>query len=355
MTPYYLTFASVLFLLMLAQSTQPAAHFRGDVVSARRVSGFFLFCAASVLVLVAGLRYQVGTDYTGYVRNYDTYKTTFVDDLWSFNEPGIKAIATAMSWVWDNPTGYILASSVITLGLLLRTYAKYSPSVAFSFIIFALAGPWVGSFNGVRQYLAAAVLVAGHRFILDRKPLKFALVVLVAGMFHQSALVAILLLAVPRRRLGPLGLVFVVTLSLVLLNSSEAVLSLLEQVKGEELTTPYVTSSINPLRIAVAVAPLALYALTPAGDPDPDEWFYRNFAVVHAVVLVAASWSAYVGRFGIYTAAFIPLFLPRLVRFQDAGVTLVARIGLVMLYGIYWYLDVSPSESLNNFRFVFDP
>ena len=266
MTPYYLTFAALLFLLMLAQATQPAAHFKGDVASARRVSGFFLLCAASLLVLFAGLRYKVGTDYTGYVRNYALYKSTFVDDLRSFNEPGIKALATATSWVWDNPTGYILLSSVVTVGLLLRTYAKYSPSVAFSFIIFALAGPWVGSFNGVRQYLACAVLVAGHRFILDRKPMRFVLVVLLAGMFHQSALAAILLYAVPRRRLGLFGLLFVVTLSLVLLNSSEAVLGLLEEVKGESLTTPYVTSSINPLRIAVAVAPLALYALTPRGS-----------------------------------------------------------------------------------------
>lgn len=353
MTPYYMTFGLLAFFLVMFELSRPAVDFEGNVASARRLSRFFLLCAGLVLVTVAGLRFQVGSDYGGYVSNFPAYKESFVDDLWSFNEPGIKGLANIAAWIWDDPAAYILLSSVVTIGLMLRAYALYSPSVALSFIIFVLAGPWVGSFNGVRQYLACAVILAGHRFILERRPALFGLVVLCAGLFHLSALAALLLYFVPRRRLGPFGLVVVVMLSLATLNSSEAVLGLLEDVKGEPLNSPYVTSAIAPMRIAVALAPLALFVMSRPREAAPDEWFYRNFAVVHAAVLVAASFSAYVGRFGIYTGAFVPLFLPYLVKFSNARATSLARVAVVVLYGVYWYMDVAPSIALNNYQWIF--
>lgn len=317
------------------------------------MSRLMVFGAASVLVLFAGLRYRVGTDYSGYVANYGMYKESFSEDFWSFNEPGIKALANVASWIRDEPSTLIFLASLMTVGGMLWTYARYSPAVTFSFVLFALAGPWIGSFNGVRQYLACAVLVLGHRFIFDRKPVRYALVILVASLFHASALLAFLLYLVPSSRLRPFGFVVVFVLSFVALGSSESVLGFVGDFKGDEVTSAYATTAVSPLRIAVACAPLLLYTMKPPAWAGKDEWFYRNLAVVHATVMLAASWSAYISRFGIYTSAFIPLFLVRLANFPDARTTSMVRTAIVLLYAVYWYLDVVPSDALNNYRTVF--
>ena len=36
-------------------------------------------------------------------------------------------------------------------------------------MLYIFIGAWHGSFNGMRQYLAAAILFSGHRFIKERK------------------------------------------------------------------------------------------------------------------------------------------------------------------------------------------
>lgn len=355
MTAYYVTFGIVAYFLIMAQLTnRPVPVDLGEAASRSPLSRFLLFCATAPLILVAGLRWRVGTDYGGYSRNYESYQQSFMTDLATFNEPGAKGLAIVASWIHDDYATFILLASVVTLGLMLWTIAKYSPALAFSVSLFVLAGLWHGSFNGVRQYLACAIVFAGHRFVVNRQPIRFALVVLAASLFHVSALAMIGLYLVPCRRLGLVGIVVMLAVGLAALNYSDVVLGFVESVKGEDLTTAYVTTAINPLRIAVAVAPVALYGLATRSELPGDEWFYRNMAIVHAGIMVAASWSAYMGRFGIYTTAFIPLILPRLVKFSSPQVTFIARAAVLALFAVYWYLDVAPSTALNDFKWVFE-
>lgn len=356
MTAYYWTGALVWYLAVFAQITNRGTLPR-EAEDDRRTGSSWVFAIAAglVLTLVSGLRWSVGSDYWSYARNYDYYKDTFLDDLISYNEPGIKGLAIISSWIRDDYATMIFLGALITIGTMVWTIAKHTNAFVFSILLFILAGSWHGSFNGIRQYLACAIIFAGHRYIVDRKIWKYAAVVLFASLFHISALAMALVYLVPRRRLGPVAILVTLALSVAALYSSDAVLSIVEAVKGEELTTPYVTSSINPLRIAVAVAPLALYALHRTQEEDrPEDWFYRNMALVHAAVMVTVSWSAYLGRFGIFTTAFIPLIFPVLVSFKDRQLTAFARFGVLVFFAIYWYVDVSQSPVLNDFRWIFE-
>lgn len=355
MTVYYVTLGVVAYFLVMAELTnRRVSQGLAEPTSRSNPSRTFLLLAAAALSFVAGLRWKVGTDYGGYARNYEPYQDSFVTDLMTFNEPGAKGLAFLASLIHDDFATFIFLASLITVGLMLRTIAKYSPAVGFSVLLFVFAGLWHGSFNGLRQYLAAAVILAGHRFAVSRQLFRYALVVLIAGSFHISALAMIGLYFVPRRRLNVLGVSLMLAVGLVALNYSDIVLGLVESVKGEELNTDYVMSAINPLRIAVAVAPAALYGLSAHDSEAEAEWFYRNMAVVHAGIMVAASWSAYLGRFGIYSAVFIPLVLPRLVNFSNPVATFWVRLGVVVLFAVYWYSDVAPSAALNDFKWIFD-
>lgn len=174
MTVYWVTLTAVGYLIWLARATDPVLDHRPlgslpTTTSARLLVG----AAALVLVGVAASRWGVGTDFFGYVRNYDVYKTSFFTDLQSFDEPGIKGLAWLVSLVHDDPALFVAAASAATIGLMLWTITRYSIAVAMSYLLFVFVGSWHGSFNGVRQFLACAIILAGHRLIVDRKLLHF--------------------------------------------------------------------------------------------------------------------------------------------------------------------------------------
>ncbi len=355
MTVYWVTVALVCYFVILARLLDPAIDARtmGQLPSAF-TSRAGIGLASLVLILVAGFRWGVGTDFYQYVQNYEPYKASFLSDIRSFDEPGLKGVAWLVSQVWDDPAVFVFAASAITLGLILWTTTKYSTAVIMSFLLVIFVGTWHGSFNGIRQYLAAAIVFAGHRFIVERRPVAYALVVGLAASVHISALAMAILYFVPANKLRARMIFLVAIAALATLYASDAVLGLIEVVTDEEVTlTTYVTRSVNPLRIAVAIAPVLLYWTRGVRTEADGEWFYRNMAVVHATVVLAASWSAYLTRFGIYTSAFLPLVLPRLIDFQDRRLTALARWAAVLLYAGYWYVEVSSSRNLNSFDFVF--
>ena len=353
MTVYYATFAAVGYLLILAQLTRVRQD--GDATSYvdTNTSRLFLFLSCAILALVAGLRWRVGTDYVTYAMGYHPTWSEFVSKLTSFDEPGLEGVALVSSWIHDDYSTMFLLAALITVGLMLWTIVKHSPAAAFSVALYVLAGAWIGSFNGIRQFLACAILFAGHRHVIDRKPIRYLIVVMAAGLFHISALVGVALYFVPRRRLSLLGLAVFVGVSLATVFATDGLLEVIGSLKGRSVVSSYATTDINPLRVAVAVTPALLYGLDRGGSEAPEDWFYRNLAIVHAAVMVAVSGSAYLGRFGIYTGAFLPLYMPRLVKFENSRLTSLVRAAVLALFAVYWYLSVAPMPNLNNFRWIF--
>lgn len=357
MTIYWVTIALVGYLMWMAKLAEPAMndHTMGTLPT-RPLARLFTLMAALVLMLVAALRWNVGSDYGQYFENYDSYKLSFFADLRAFNEPGIRGIAWLVSKVADSPDVFIAAASLLTVGLMLFTITRYSIAIPMSYLLFIFVGAWHGSFNGIRQFLAAAIILAGHRTIVERKPIRFLLVIAVASAFHISALAMLPLYLLPNRRLRPAMIVLLVGASLALLYSSNAALNVVGLVKDADIASvgSYATNAINPLRILVAVLPVALYFTKSKNTEQDGEWFYRNIIVVNAVVMLAASLSTYLGRFGIYTSVFLPLAIPRLVDFPDRQLTTTLRALTLLLFAFYWYVEVSNSASLNNFHFISD-
>lgn len=355
MTPYWVTLALLAYLLVLTYQLDPAVDTKlANGLSFSTSTRICLTAAAAVLVCVAGLRWGIGTDYFGYYKGYSQSGAEFITALQAFDEPGIKGLAWATSQISDDAAAFMFAASSLTLIPILWTTVKHTNAVGMSLLLIVFVGTWHGSFNGVRQFLACAVIFAGHRFIVDRRLIPYALVVVVASSIHISALAMAVLYLVPTKQLSRRMVVLLAALALGALYSSDFMISLFETVDESLEVTEYVTHSINPLRVAVAVAPVLLYWSPGVRTRADGQWFYRNMAVVHAAVVLAASWSAYLTRFSIYTTAFLPLVLPRLIDFPDRRLTALTRAAVTLLFAVYWYTEVSSSSALNDFRFIWE-
>ncbi|MCP8617523.1 EpsG family protein [Salirhabdus salicampi] len=317
---------------------------------------FFIFLTVLWLVLISGLRWQVGTDYWQYSLNYQRYTYQFFNDLLTYSEPGIKFIAWFSEVFYDDYATMFFISSLITIGLFVITISKYSNMYTFSMLLFIFIGVWHGSFNGVKQYLACAILLAGHRHIISKSFVKYLLIVLLAGTFHYSALGMIILYFVPSKILKIRHIILLMFVSFAVIYSYDYIFELIENIKADSFAiTQYVTREVNLLRILVNFAPLIVYfTITNKSKLSKEDLFYVNLLFINAAFALATSQSAYLARFLIYTNAFAILGIPRLINIKDKYLKFLLTMIIVILYAVFWYIDVSKTSALVNFQWIFN-
>lgn len=364
MTPYGLVIVLAVGLALLGRLT-PSLEVSptGGLARARGTRSRhattvpFAISVGVVLVAMAALRWRRGTDYWVYENNYDTEYTLLP---WSqmrvFEEPGIRAVAKVAQWIYDDPVTMFALASLITVGLTTWTIYRSTTNFPLAIYLYVVSTAWQGSFNGVRQYVACAILFAGHRLILERRFLPYLGVVFLASLFHVSAWVALALYWLPRRQMRPLQTVLLLVGALVLLNAYSLLGEVFNTVKESDISGgSYFEEQINPLRILVALAPVALYLLFTQREKLSEAGsFYANVMYLHALVLIAAFNSAYVARFSIYTGVYIAVALPALLNMENRKLRALLTLVVVVGYGGFWYLETSGHSDLNPYRSVFE-
>lgn len=94
--------------------------------------------------------------------------------------------------IW--PTGKCLLLGVTSISLLsfARFFLKYSKSLPLSYLIYIALGLWGFTFYIFRQSIAIAIILFAYDAIIEKRPLKFALIVGAATLFHQTSAAFIL-------------------------------------------------------------------------------------------------------------------------------------------------------------------
>lgn len=136
-----------------------------------------------LLSLLAGLR--------GNVIGFDTH---IYNDIFSWIKEGTN-YPIEPSWYYLNKYVGLLGGgfnfflwvvSFLTLFILGIALVRCSPSPIFSLFLYYSLYAYLNSFNGMRQFLAISLVIAGYTYLPNLK--KFLMCVLVAASFHFSAI-----------------------------------------------------------------------------------------------------------------------------------------------------------------------
>lgn len=334
-------------------------YYRSHENYSKILSSIFIFLTTIVLIFVAGFRWYVGTDYGNYVNLYPSYKENLWSSILNFNEPGIRIIANTAQLIYDDYSMFFLIASIITIGLIVRTIAKYSKNFFLSIFIYIFIGAWHGSFNVVRQYIACAILFSGHKYIIERKFYKYLIIVIISSAFHISALPMIALYFIPQTKIT-LKRVILWALSTVFILISydfflEIINNFLVLQNRSLIIDSYVTEEVSILRVMVMFAPLILYYfITRKKLLEQNDHFYINLLFFNAVLYIATINSAYLARFAIYTNIYTTLAFPRLFIGVDKKLKIIIQYAAILLYSLYWFADIQKTQSLFIFNWIFE-
>jgi hypothetical protein len=179
----YVGLTNLLFLLRYALARNGA------------LSKQIYFVVLATLFVFSAFRYQVGCDWSGYYYEY----LAAADFEWSsITERGEPIWWAILGWIKDTglpyPVANIASSAIFFLGV--HVLARRQPDplgfLVLLFPILIINMPM----SGIRQAAAIGLVCIAFTAFIDRRPIWFALWVVLAAGFHASALVFLLLLPV---------------------------------------------------------------------------------------------------------------------------------------------------------------
>lgn len=357
MIVYYVVLGLSLLMLLPSIDENGSIAPRGRTVTREREPsvkiGFFLFSV--MLIFVAGFRYYVGADYGAYYLGYRRYATQLSVAAKTLDEPMIPLIdRVGLTFVKDD-IGGILFPACVTLFLILRTTYKYSTDIFFSGLLL-LFTCWISCFNGVRQALAAAVLFCGYPYLRDKKLLQYVLIVFLAYLCHRSAIIMICVYFVCRNKICAKNVILLIIGSLIILLNYDRLFGFLNTIMDKNYayeTNQYISTAINPLRIVIYCAPACFYLSKYWNRRKTElQTLWLNFLIIHAVMMIAASGSAMLGRVGMYTSTLCILAIPGLNSGLEQDKRNIMKWVILALYGFVWLYELSGTGSLNQFHFI---
>lgn len=156
------------------------------LIKNRTISAFLTMVIFIILWIVSSLRFEIGTDFVNYVKQYNDIKglSLFGTNL----EPLYVLIVKLVYYTTDNPQYLFSIISLITLISFFSFYdRKYSLIAIFVFITVM----YLPSFSLIRQSAAVSILLLSSKALVEKRTSKSVMLTLLAAMFHFSALLFI--------------------------------------------------------------------------------------------------------------------------------------------------------------------
>lgn len=142
-------------------------------------------------IILAAFRYSVGTDFWLYLAMFKRDAEQSFSEIFLnfYSEGGFHSIAKISGMIGDERL-YFGACGALTLIPIVLTYKNKGHDAElglFTFIFLLTA--FTTSLNIMRQGIAIAFTFVASQYIFERKPIKFTIWIVVAMLFHLSAII----------------------------------------------------------------------------------------------------------------------------------------------------------------------
>ncbi|HHX70946.1 MAG TPA: EpsG family protein [Gallicola sp.] len=200
---YILYFSSVLFASIFGGLAQrfSSKNKKGKVIPNK----FYWYFSMLILFFIMGFRSTtVGVDDQNYLLSYNMANNTSIVDYYQVytTEPAFYLLYRLVYVVFGNFQWVIIISSFITVYCFYKAIAYEIETISLSLAVFIFScTQYFYYFGIIRMGLAVAIIVVAYRYILENKKKKYIFMVILATLFHYSALFSMILLFIKPDRI----------------------------------------------------------------------------------------------------------------------------------------------------------
>ena len=288
-----------------------------------------------------------------YMYGFSEYKKYSIMDFFNLNmekEPGFKFLMIFISSFTKNEQVFIFLMAIVTIGLTILAIYKYSEDIGMSLFLFLTTGVYLGMLNGIRQYIVVAVLFLATNLIIENKPIKYSLIVILLSTIHTSALIMLPIFFFSRRKVWSfsnflfIGIftVFVLTFS----NWVQGFVSIFQDtVYGKYSNTLLNETDVgtNILRILVMFVPVLLSFLGRKAVDQNDIYYrvYSNILIFNFLIYLLSSYNWIFARISMYLNIYTLLFYPYILkRIFDKKSLKIAKVIMILAYSVFFVFEI---------------
>ena len=314
-----LTVAAMAFALLVkknevsyADNYHPPIH-RG-MTRRQMVNVISCIIIFTMLFVVSAIRLNVGNDYLNYVEfmhlvYYNAYVPT---------EAGFNAL-TYLIYALCGFENYLLVFacfSFATVYFFMKGIYRQSEWFTMSFALFMLLGYYFQSLSTVRYYLALGMALYSIKYVISKDWPRFVFIVIVASLFHKSALVVLLLYGLAQLNWKRWMYLLLLTAGVSCLFLSDIYLKIVVFLYPSYENTEYLSGGTSVANIVRCAAVLA-FSLWLYRDNIQNNRTYKFYFVCNVMALVLYVFGSFlpvISRIGYYLNVTQILFIPALLK-----------------------------------------
>lgn len=324
------------------------ARYSGSPVFAGGISVFvrpnklLLFGAMATLVLISGLRSNIGDTFN--------YKNIFEDNTFTWDyvlsqkDIGFGILQMILKGISEDPQILLFTSALITNVLILIVFYNYSRMIEISLYVYITGGLFLVSMNGVRQVLAAAIAFTAIKFLIKGNIAMYTLIILLASLFHFSALILLPIYFLVRAKAWSKTTLALIILSMVIVVGFEQFQTLLFSAIEDTQYANYQKfneGGANFLRVVVGAVPLIIAYL---GRDRLKEIFLEsdyivNMSLLGLIFMLISTQSWIYARVSIYFELYQLILISWVVKLFRKQDQKLIYFGIIICYFIYYYYE----------------
>ena len=358
MTVYWFMMAWVIFFGILAQVTSKrvcVGEYLGEDVYEPRAHLFMAVVTFAVIIFFAGARSFTGDTgaYIDMFKDYPLFQNAhdvIFDD--SAREPGFRLFSILIkTYISDDYTVWFYIIAIISGICIMIPLYKYSCNFGVSAFLFMASCQFSWMFNGMRQFLVAAIIFSCTGLILKNRTLLYVLIVCVLSTIHKSAFILIPMYFIAKGEpWNKRTLLFIGCIVLAMLFTTKFTNLLTDVVEQTDYASSVnefkaTDDGTNPIRILVESVPIILAFIYRNKIKDkltPIIKLSINMSLIASglyIISKVASSGVLLGRLPIYFSMYNLILLPWLLKniFENKEKDLVYYTMIICYFSFFYY------------------
>ncbi len=342
---------------------------KAAVSNRKKLYCWLVFIPAALLMGLRS-RYVGGVDTNWYYiptfKKVCNYSWDEIFTLFEGKDIGFYIVEKLFTYISDDPYAFIFVVSLFIVGSYTLFVYRYSAQPVISFFVYFALGYYTAGFQLIRHMLSISILLFAYPYILNKKPIKFILIVLLASTFHSSALVFLLAYPLAFARIGWKQWLIVVATVVVSYAFGSRVFTMLEGLLGDSdrygkfTTGDYGTEmSIVGFLIILCVYVASYITIGKRKRRLPESRVLFNLSAISLsfmsmVILLGEFWRISM-FFGMYNTLLLPTALTehyRSAKNKNVAATLIFLICTMLI--IYFIVFRLENDMLSSYEFFWD-
>lgn len=322
---------------------------------------YFYIAGLSLYLLMALRDVSVGTDLPSYILEYKS-------GIFRTYEPGFSYFNILLNKIGVGTQLYIAITAVIVISAITLLYYRYSKDIALSYYLYVTIGFFAMSMSGIRQSLATCLTIFAFILLMKNKRILFFIFVGGAYLFHNSALVFMLVYFLRKVQIKKKTgfIVFGISIFLTLLLFKKWIIIIITYISPNKyLKYLDITENveINPLVIAVSIViPLVcLFFWTIDKQHHSNEYnramsSFLVFSCANIIINILALDIKLFRRLIFYFVTYNTVLIPNVIQsIKDKNIRKIAKLACIILPLIHFLIS-TPGSSLgiDNYKFFWE-